>query len=96
MDNLLFAYLVIKFFSNVSNDIGAFSSRSDPHLRVVQLIGLIGALGSLVAIYYAARSWRSSGLWSWARIWNTLLAVAFVGFACFMLNWHLLTTSLRY
>ena len=94
--NLLFAYLVIKFFSNVSSDIGAFSSRSDAHLRFVQFIGLIGAVGALVAIYYAARSWKTAGLWSWAKIWNSLLAVAFVGFAFFMLNWHMLTTSLKY
>jgi CubicO group peptidase (beta-lactamase class C family) len=94
--NLLFAGLVIKFFANVSSDIGAFSSRSDAHLRVVQLIGLIGAVGALVAIYYGVRSWKSSTLWVWAKVWNTLLAVAFVAFAFFILNWHLLTTSLRY
>jgi len=94
--NILFVCLVVKFFANLGDDIGALSSRSDGYLRFLQLIALIGALGAFVAIYYDVRSWRSTALWIWAKVWNTLLAVAFVGFALFLLNWHLLTTSLRY
>lgn len=94
--NLLFVGLVVAFFANVSSDIGAFSSRSDPHLRIIQLLGLLGVVGAIFAVYYAARTWRSSSVWMWTRVWNTLLAVAFVAFACVALNWHLLSTSLRY
>lgn len=94
--NLLFAGLVIKFFANVTSDIGAFSSRSDAHLRVIQLIGLLGVAAAVFAIYYGVRSWKSPALWLWAKVWNTLLAVAFVAFTFFILNWHLMTTSLRY
>jgi hypothetical protein len=94
--NILFLGLVIKFFTNFAGDIGALSSRSDGYLRFLQLIGLMGALGAFVAIYYDVRSWRSTALWVWAKVWNTLLAIAFVGFALFVLNWHMLTTSLRY
>jgi hypothetical protein len=94
--NLLFSGLVVAFFANVASDIGAFSSRSDGHLRLIQVIGLVGMVGAVFAIYYALRSWKSADVWLWTKVWNTLLAIAFVAFAVFMLNWHLLTFSLTY
>lgn len=94
--NLLFIGLVVAFFANVASDIGAFSSRSDGHLRLIQVIGLVGVVGAVFAIYYALRSWKSADVWLWTKVWNTLLAIAFVAFALFMLNWHLLTFSLMY
>jgi hypothetical protein len=35
-------------------------------------------------------------VWRWSAAWSTIVAVGFVGYVGFLLNWHLLTTSLRY
>jgi CubicO group peptidase (beta-lactamase class C family) len=77
-------------------NIGLLSSRFDGRLRVLQLVALLDVLGAVVGIWYFIRSWRELDLWFWARIWNTLLMFAFLGFAAFLLNWHLLSWNLNY
>ena len=36
------------------------------------------------------------GLWFWTKLWNTLLMLACVGYAFFLLNWHMLNFRLNY
>jgi len=57
---------------------------------------LLDVLGALVGIWYFIRSWLEPELWFWARVWNTLLMLACVGYAFFLINWHFLTPSLNY
>ncbi len=94
-------------------------------LHALQFLGVIGALGSLVVVYNAARAWRwkpaalastaaagpgdsgstSSGLSSDSgsrpqgrpsRTFETLIAVACLGFTWFLLYWNVLNFSLHY
>ena len=62
----------------------------------MQVVGLLGALGTLIAINYCLRSWESEGLWFWTKVWNTLLMLACLGYAFFLLNWHMLNFWLNY
>jgi len=94
--NVMFIVFWIWFFSAVQADIGMFSARMDARIHLAQVIGILGALSSLLALYYCQRSWADRSLWLWTKVWNTLLAVAFVGYAGFLLNWHLLSFNLRY
>ncbi len=94
--SLAFTIGLVVFFSKAQNNIGMLSSRGDGTLRVIQLLGLLGLVGAAAAVYYAVRSWRIRSLWTGAKVWNTLLAVGFICFAFFLLNWHLLSPSLRY
>jgi CubicO group peptidase (beta-lactamase class C family) len=80
----------------VQSNIGLLSSRFDGRLRVLQLLALLDGLGALVGIWYFVRSWREFDLWFWARIWNSLLMLACIGYAVFLLNWHILGFSLNY
>ena len=36
------------------------------------------------------------GLWFWTKAWNTLLMLACIGYAFFVLNWHMLNFNLNY
>jgi len=94
--NLACLALLGRQINNVSSDIGAFTERGDPMLRIIQLLALLGVIGAVAAIALAVRSWRTSGLWTWTRVWNTLVAIGFAGFAFVILNWHLLQATLRY
>jgi len=80
----------------VESNIGLLSSRFDGRLRVLQLLALLDVLGALVGIWYFVRSWREFNLWFWTRIWNSLLMLASIGYAAFLVNWHILSFSLNY
>ena len=84
------------FFAMALKDISLLSPRGNPFLRLIQVFGWIGVLGSLVAIYSAIRSWQDSTRWLWSRIGDTIVALGFVGTICFVFTWHLLHWSLMY
>jgi uncharacterized membrane protein YhiD involved in acid resistance len=79
-----------------SQNPGVASARSDPWLRLIQIVGWIGALGAGVALYSGFRSWTEARRSLWSRIGNTLIAIACLGVVWFALEWGLLLGSLRY
>jgi hypothetical protein len=84
------------WLSSVDENIALLGSRFDPKLHAMQVIGLFGVVGTLIAINYCVRSWAADGLWFWTRVWNTLLMLACVGYSFFLLNWHMLNFRLNY
>ena len=80
----------------VENNIGLLNSRFDGRLRVLQILALLDVLGALVGIWYFIRSWREFDLWFWTRVWNSLLMLASIGYAAFLMNWHILSFSVNY
>jgi len=93
---ILFFLGYVAFFALALKDIALLSPKGNPWLRLIQVFGWMGVLGSLVAIYSAIRSWQDSTRWLWSRIGDTLIALSFVGVICFVFTWHLLHWSLRY
>ncbi len=81
---------------SVEDDIALLSHHFDMKLHLLQVIGVLGAIGALISIFYCLRSWEDDGLWFWTKAWNTLLMLACLGFAFFVLNWHLLNFHLNY
>ncbi len=81
---------------SVSDDIAMLSSNFNTKLHMLQVIGVLGVLGTVVAINYCLRSWSDSGLWFWTKVWNTLLMLACIGYTFFLLNWHSLNFRLNY
>jgi hypothetical protein len=75
---------------------GGLGDGGDFKIHLLQIVGLLTGLGALVAIYCAAKSWSDTQQWIWYKIWNSLLAVACVGFFWFIYHWHLLNFSLNY
>lgn len=84
------------FFTFGEKHIEILSPRGNPWLRLIQLVGWVGILGSLIAIYSAAKSWQDRAHWIWARIGDTLIALACVATAWFVFTCHMLHWSLRY
>lgn len=94
--NLILLIALGIWMTMAEDNIGLLGSHFDGRLRVLQLLAFVDVLGALVGIWYFVRSWRELDLWFWTRVWNTLLMFAFVGYAAFLLNWHLLSWSLNY
>ena len=94
--NLVFLAGFAAWLMSAEENIGLLSSHFDLKLRLLQVIGVLGVIGALVAINYCVRSWRDGTLWFWTKVWNTLLMLACVGYAFFLLNWHMLNFRLNY
>jgi CubicO group peptidase (beta-lactamase class C family) len=86
---------LLLFVSKTSNPSG-LSEKGDFGLHLLQVLGLLAGLGSLVAIYNSLKSWGDEQQWFWNKIWNTFLAIGCVGFFWFIYHWHLLNFHLNY
>lgn len=94
--DLTFALCFGLWLASVNDDIAMLGSGFDTKLRMLQVIGALGVVGTLVAINYCLRSWGDSGLWFRTKVWNTLLMLACIGYTFFLLNWHSLNFRLNY
>jgi CubicO group peptidase (beta-lactamase class C family) len=94
--NLVFLLAFAGFVLAGTKDIGVLSTQANGLLRLIQVVGWIAMLGSLVAIYSAIRAWLDPHRWVWTKLAETVVALACVGFLWFVLNWHLLHWSLHY
>jgi hypothetical protein len=72
-----------------------FSRSLDPFLRVLQVVGLAGALGSVAALWSAVLVWHNDPRWS-IRLSSIILAAGQVGFVWVGLVSGLLSQSFRY
>src|SRR5208283_3871991 len=92
---LIFFGAYVLFFTMALKDIGMLSPRSNPWLRMIQLVGWLGVIGTLFAVCNAVRSWRDSPRWLWSRVGETLVALACVGAVWFVFTWNMLHWSLK-
>jgi uncharacterized membrane protein len=90
---------VLAFFAALS---GAFDDPAklnrglDPVLHIVELIGWVGMLGTLAALYNSFRFWNYRDRWWWAKVDDSGIALACLGFSWFVLRWNLLHWGLNY
>jgi CubicO group peptidase (beta-lactamase class C family) len=90
------AFLLIFLTVLTSGGIGALSSKSDVKFNAIQLLGVLGALGTILVLVASLRSWRDPHAWFWGKVWNLLLLLACLGFAWFSYHWNLLNFNLNY
>ena len=72
------------------------SGKLDPWFFLFQVIGVMGALGTLVVIYSTVRSWADSSLWIGTKLINLLVMLACIGFTWFLIHWDLINFNLNY
>ncbi|MGB7281381.1 MAG: serine hydrolase domain-containing protein [Candidatus Acidiferrum sp.] len=92
---VIFVAGLLIFLSKLST-LSGLTERNDLWVHLLQLLGLITGLGSLIAIYNSVKSWGDGQQWVWNKMWNTLLAFSCVGFFWFIYHWHLLNFHLNY
>jgi hypothetical protein len=86
-------WLVLVISSSNSNP---FVSSFDPMLRVMQIVGWLGSLGTLLVFYAVINTWGSTGEWWLSHLGNLSMSAAALSFSWFLLHWHLLHFSLMY
>jgi hypothetical protein len=94
--DLIFVIALATFFTMTEKDIGLLSPRFDPVLRIIQIVGWLGIVGTLAVLYSALRSWREPERWWLSKLADTVIAAACVAFVWFVYVWNMLHWSLRY
>ncbi|MDB5365711.1 MAG: serine hydrolase [Rhodospirillales bacterium] len=76
------AFLLVFFFgwfrmmTEIGTNLPKFSADLDPTLWLLQVIGVIGALGTLLLLWRAVQAWRDARFDWWGRISNSVIALA--------------------
>jgi CubicO group peptidase (beta-lactamase class C family) len=73
-----------------------FDTHLDPVLRLVQVIGWLGSLGTFAILYGVVTTWKSPGEWWASHVGNIAAAMAAIAFSWFLFHWHLLHLSLNF
>ena len=94
--DLIFVLALGGFFAAGLSDIGLLSPRYNFLLRMIQIVGWLGVLGSLLVFYSMFRSWQQPQRWFWSKLGDTALALACLGFVWFVFVWNMLHWSLKY
>jgi CubicO group peptidase (beta-lactamase class C family) len=95
VDLVFFAAFAL-FLTLAFKDIGLLSPKYNVWLRLIQIVGWVGIIGTVLALLNAFRSWRQPDRWVLSRIGDTLIALACLGVVWFTFTWNMLHWSLRY
>ncbi|MBV9574092.1 MAG: hypothetical protein JOY93_08560 [Acidobacteriales bacterium] len=94
--DLVFAIAFPALFVVATKDISMLSERLHPWIRIVQLVGWLGVLGTVVVLINLAGSWTDPRRSIWSKLGDALIALACLGFVFFVFNWNMLHWSLNF
>ncbi len=93
--DLVFVIGWVVFISG-TNEVANLSRSRDPFLYSLEILGVMAALGTLIVVLNALRSWVKAGKWMWAKLFDVALAFACLGFTWFIWHWNLINFNLKY
>jgi hypothetical protein len=93
---LLFIAAMTGLLAYASSHIEFLSDRGNTWIHLAQVIGVLGAIGTLVVLYNAIRSWRNREKKIWGKLQATLFVLACLGFVWFAFAGNLLRFSSNY
>ena len=91
--NLIFIITAATILSKLG-ELG-LNSKGDTLFRVLQLTALLAVISALIPLYNLFRPWWQQKWW-WNRVYDVLFALSAVFFVWFILEWHILSTSLKF
>jgi hypothetical protein len=95
LDILFVVSLVGIVVSGLSN-VKAFNVGLDKWIYLAQFIGVLGAVGTVVVLYDAIKSWLDQGRSIWYKLNATILALACLGLLWFVFVGNLLRFTSKY
>jgi len=63
---------------------------------IFSLLGVLSALGTILVVLNAFRSWNTPGKWIWAKLHDVMLGVACVGLVWFLIYWKLMNFNVHF
>ena len=93
--DLVFVAAIIGFVLFGLQHLWVFSDRGNKYFYLIQVIGVLGAVGTLLVLYNALHYWTIKRR-IWAKLHATLLVLACLGFLWFVFTGNLLHFSSTY
>ncbi len=93
--DLLVVILWTAIVTYAGSVIGRFNDSLNPWLYLAQILGILGAVGTIFVLLNALRSLFSSRWW-WSKIYEVLVALACLGFVWIGYAWRMMHISARY
>jgi CubicO group peptidase (beta-lactamase class C family) len=92
---LIFVLALIGMVVYGLSNLGIFSDRGNTWFRLIQVVGMIGAIGTAVVFYNAVMAWLGKRR-IWGKLQATVFALACVGFLWFVFAGNLLKFANSY
>lgn len=93
---LVFAVSIVGLVIYGLEHLWVFSDQGNKYFRLIQIVGIVGAVGTLVVLLNAIQSWTSKGTRIWGKLQATALLLACLGFLWFAFAGNLLRFSANY
>jgi CubicO group peptidase (beta-lactamase class C family) len=94
--DLVFTVVMISLVVYGLTHLEVFSDRGNVWFHLIQMIGVLGAIGTLVVLYNAIQSWRNREKRIWSKLQATLFVLVCLGFLWFTFAGNLLHFNSNY
>jgi hypothetical protein len=94
--DLVFMVALIALVIYGETHLEVFSDRGNTWFHLIQIVGVLGAIGTLVVLYNAIQSWRVREKRIWGKLQATLFMLVCLGFLWFAFAGNLLHFSSSY
>ena len=94
--DLIFVAALLGFIFSALQNFDLLSDRSNVWVWLIQIVGVLGAIGTLVVLYNAVHAWTSKNYRIWGKLQATVFALACLGFLWFVFAGHLLSFRSTY
>ena len=94
--DLFFIAALIGLIVYATTNIDFLSDRGNTWFHLVQVIGVLGAIGTLVVLYNAIRTWTNKRSGIWGKLQAAIFVLACLGFLWFAFAGNLLRFSSNY
>lgn len=94
--DLAFVVALGVIVSYMSSNLDFFSDRGNNWVRVAQVIGLLGVIGTPIIFYNAIHAWISGRYRIWGKLQATIFALASLGFLWLVYAGNLLSFTSRF
>ena len=84
------------FLLVATTHLALLTDANDWILRLLQLAGVGGMVGSILVLVNSLHAWKDPGRGFWAKIGNTVLVLACLATIWFAVGFHLLSVTLEY
>lgn len=94
--DLLFVVGLAAIITYMSSNLDFFSDRGNNWVRLAQIIGVLGVIGTPIVLYNAFYAWMSKRYRIWGKLQATVFALASIGFLWFVYAGNLLSFTSRF
>ncbi len=94
--DLVFIVAMIGLVAYGMTHLEVFSDRGNFWFHLIQIVGVVGAIGTLVVLFNAVQSWRNREKRIWGKLQATLFLLACLGFLWFTFAGNLLHFNSTY